>query len=264
MKSLNLLINIHLLFLTTLGSAQVKVTEINEHTTQLDFGYHLLAMRFNIRPFNDGYENITAGISISPEQRAGYINLVKEEISKLPPKFVTRYLVDNVYVLAITVSGVTGYHSANVVVIDGRQPESRMRNSLLHEITHEMIDKSEHLDEFKSLVNYLDHYRNSSQQYANSSLDIFDRGYCSRYAMSSAEEEICELFAYLMMPDADSDVMGYVSKHRDSVLAKKVDKLIKFLSVLTVSEMNYSYFEQLRSMAIKRVGDADESTARLN
>ena len=235
-------------FVTYSGNttAQVIVSELDEHHTQLDFGYQVMMIYFNIRPADEQFHSRTAGVNLTNVQRSQYANLVKDEILKLPRTFVSRYVIDNIFFLAITVENHIGYHSDDLIVIESREPDDSKKRILFHEIAHEVVVKSDWKKEYKELEAFFEANRRNTNDLEYASFpDIYETGHSSPYGRKSSEEEFCEIFADLMVPRKQSPLIEYVRQHPDSVLAIKVKKVIGFFQKNFVSEFNLDYFSNL-------------------
>ncbi len=100
----NLLTGIILVLFFYSGSvkAQPIVTEIDGHFTKIDFGHQVMMVILISATADESFRPLTGGITLTALKRRQYVEMVKNEILRLPKSFVTRYVIDNVFSLGLT------------------------------------------------------------------------------------------------------------------------------------------------------------------
>jgi hypothetical protein len=209
--------------------AQPHIREVYKGLSQIDFGHHLLNVYFNVEPATKGFENNTAGFKHTDETRRQYVSWLAEEIQQLPERFVTRYMVDNIFFLAIIGGDQTGFHAADLIVIEGRKPLNDRRRIFYHETGHEIWRKNEHNPRFQHLVNILE--QNRIREYAEYMPlpRLYEAGHSTTYANSNAAEGFCELFADLMVHHETHPLADYIRTWPGSMIGRKCRAIMAFL-----------------------------------
>lgn len=208
--------------------SQSFVREVDHRLTQIDFGYHLLNVYFNVEPACDGFANNTAGFKHTEEDRKKYVAWLKEEIGNLPEHFVTRYLVDNIHFMAILPEGEMGYHTDDLIIIEGRKDLYQRRRIFFHETAHEVFKKNEYNPEFKEVINVLESYERGIALGNTSAPEVYASGFSTFYGNKNAQEDFCELFADLMVRHPNNPLTDYINQNPGTAIAKKCRAIISF------------------------------------
>lgn len=225
------------------GCAQGMITTINTSQTQLDFGYHLMMVHFNLKPPDDRFDALITGVELTEARQQQLAGIIRDELLSLPEVFVARYVVDKVYFAAVRKKGSLGFHIDNRIILEARESLFNIRRTFIHEIAHEVADKADHTREYQQVISFFDRNRSLPVEQWHLSVEaLYASGYTSAYSPASAKEEFCEMIADLLVPQEKHPAMDYILKNPDSLLARKAGLILDFFRKNYVKEFTQEYF----------------------
>ena len=259
MKSICIYLSLLTLFLPLPGISGNnigKIIKVKKDVFQIDYPNQIINIYFNYSP-GESLEPLVSGIVISPEKELRIVETLRNEIDKLPPDFIGKFLGLEIYPMHILQETTAGFYSAGKIVLEISESklyamhDGNIQNSFLHEVAHHIYKQMEYRNETKAIIQFLkEEQKNNPVRFITKPTNkqtCMENGYVSLYSSGAITgsydvgEEFAELFAYLICTDSRKELLNFTKSHPGFLLTEKIERFRFYLNEI-IPSFNDDFF----------------------